>query len=307
MEDKGSHLILRHVRDPTRRRKAEDVLVGRTLNDLEAAKVLIGNFAAGAKMTTIRWELYADFPLQTQLASGRFDYGDLLGGLTPDHAKFLAANNVRPSGDWDFDAILLTHRCGLCHRVYDTKSVIYDPRLPCESCGVMPTQDAATQVIEALLLGYRLRFDRFSILNSQGDETCLQYFLDPIPNTIVCWLLTTKYTVEKTTGNDSFPNLQPWLDLAKQRSVFGFTVSDFLRDHLVQVLASSGQDWSVMVHAWQQIGRAFQRDCRCTDNAAINPALLHDHVRVLVSDHFPNLVNQIILEHGLQPLSRKDI
>src|SRR3989344_3953395 len=103
VEEKSGFWILRYVPDPKRERKREDWLVSQISPDLTAAKILIGNYAAGCALTAVRWELYGDFELHDRLAFGRFDGRDLLGDASEVTLHRCEANGVTPRGSWDFD------------------------------------------------------------------------------------------------------------------------------------------------------------------------------------------------------------
>ena len=133
IEENRGQIILRCVKKLDRQRKNEDQLVGRTKGNIDIVKVMIGNFASGCNMTMACWELYADFELSKLIDTGRFDHFDLLPNF--NSMEDLARHGVVISGDWDFDNVILMHKCPSCGGAFNRSSVIYIPEHNCEKCG----------------------------------------------------------------------------------------------------------------------------------------------------------------------------
>lgn len=99
--------------------------------DLDVLRLAIAARFSEKLMTGIRWELYSDFACREFVAQGRFDHIDLLDGANLGLIRMQAAlgNLTLPSceEDWDFDAILITHRCRTCRRIFGRESLAFSP------------------------------------------------------------------------------------------------------------------------------------------------------------------------------------
>ncbi len=298
METCGEHAIVRHVRDLKRASKARDAIVGKTLNDRIAARILIGNFVAGCKMTTVRWELYGDFELTALLAKGRFDPRDLLGETTREELAAFALRGVVPIGDWDFDAFIPMHQCPSCRGIASAKFVLYVPRLRCETCGREATWDEQQHVIEKIMVGYRERLRRIATHPAEGraGEFEIQHFADPIPNSVMCWVLERSSKNLLVAIRELFSeSWQPTLEQMYRRCFFalltvGITEKAFWR-YLARVdRAVAGP---ILANSLRKVGEALRFPGK------------RDHVENLVIEHgigvargfVPALVNRIILRH----------
>jgi hypothetical protein len=114
-------------------------VVGTTDNDPIAARLLVANSRAGRCMTSIRWELYGDRKCEDLLDMGRFDQWDLLKDISPEQMEQLAARNIVPHGNWDFDKLLWERTCSICgakvmvnYHIFSIDSVV------CAGCGNRP-------------------------------------------------------------------------------------------------------------------------------------------------------------------------
>ncbi len=114
-------------------------LVGKTLNDPDAAKILIANWRAGRLCTSVRWELYADRECEDLLDMGRFDQWDLLSGISEEKLQTLAARGVAPAGDWDFDKMLWGKKCSICGKQVSVNFHLYSiDSVVCAECHNRP-------------------------------------------------------------------------------------------------------------------------------------------------------------------------
>lgn len=155
IEKKYGKFIVRCVKTLTRQSKGEDLLIGTTIDDLDAVRLLIVNRVAGQILTGIRWEAYDDFALTSLLISGRYDLFDLAGGMPRDKLVTLARQGLSvPTKieEWDFDGLLVFHRCprcqGLCSRDLLT---FYPEYFNCEQCGREPfTPTACMRMAESI-------------------------------------------------------------------------------------------------------------------------------------------------------------
>ena len=83
-------------------------------NDIDAARIAIGNNLSDYYMAGIRWELYEDPDGEELIEMGRLDQWDLLKGITGDKLALLAKQGVRPVGNWDFQGFLWPRVCSVC-------------------------------------------------------------------------------------------------------------------------------------------------------------------------------------------------
>jgi hypothetical protein len=233
VEERWGQTILRQVLDPKRTLKREDKLISmvRSVLDLDVVLLAIAASSVGQILTGVRWEVYRDFACTELLAMGRFDHIDLLGAIEPAKLRALIASgvvtcNLHPD-DWDFDGILLTHRCPKCQRAYGKDILAFLPGwMECQHCGFsgMHQQHVAADVARALL--GRLTRETAGILSAAEptSETLLvpTYFLDIHATPLLHWLIT-----HFTSG---LP-LRDW----KEREVFaddahgGFTINRIYR------------------------------------------------------------------------------
>jgi hypothetical protein len=114
-------------------------IVGATLDDPDAARILLGNVHASCYLTSIRWELYGDRGCEEFINMGRFDQWDLLKGIPSEKLGELSKRSVVPMGDWDFDKLLWGTPCAVCgtevvvnYHLYSIDSVV------CAECGNRP-------------------------------------------------------------------------------------------------------------------------------------------------------------------------
>jgi hypothetical protein len=115
-------------------------MVGQTLNNPHAAKILIGNWKAGCYMSeSIRWELYGDRTCDDFIGYGRFDQWDLLAGLSAIDFSALAAQGCTPQGNWDFYHCFLTKQCTFCNAEVTVNYYLYNiDSAVCATCGNRP-------------------------------------------------------------------------------------------------------------------------------------------------------------------------
>jgi hypothetical protein len=294
MERRNSSVIVRHVRDLKRTAKAGDTIIGKIVDQPTAVRILIGNFIAGAKMTTVRWELYGNFELTVPVATGRFDPRDLLGEATREELAALAAQGIVPAGDWDFDAFIPLHQCPSCRGVANAKFVLYVSSLPCERCSREATMDESKDVVKKLMVGYQERLRRIAILPTEGrtEEFGIQSFVDPIPNSVMCWLLARSSDI--LNAREQFGvEYHYMVQEMYQRSLFTFLTSEKIEEsfHRYLVRLERGS-WKILVRVLRRVGEAFrdpygdQRTGMLKTEIQLGCALV------------PQLVNHIILHHA---------
>lgn len=89
-------------------------VVGRTLNDEDAVRILIGNALSGAWMSSITWELYNGRTRDELVDMERTDQWGLLAPIDPDKFEFLKGKGIKPQGNWDFYRLLWRKKCHIC-------------------------------------------------------------------------------------------------------------------------------------------------------------------------------------------------
>lgn len=255
LEEQRGQLILRHVRNLSRKRKGEDYLVGRAGNNLDAVRVAIGNFTAGASMTTICWELFADFGLTKLIEFGRFDFRDLL----PDIESFadIAKKGIQLIGDWDFDSIFLSHQCPNCYGVYNRESVIYIPYFECEKCGKVPTLNQGYTVVNRMLNKFRQR-QTIAVhpRRKNSDRFAVQRFVDPLPNSIIYWWIMSQMAEAIDDPRSRLEARQQLILQAVYRiSLFKFMTIPSVREFFQRYLEEIGEgDWELFLGQMSKFG-----------------------------------------------------
>ena len=313
IEEKNGRAIIRQVKNLRHERKFEDAVVGMTINDLPAIKVLIGNFASGCKLTIARLEIYRDFALSELIEQGRFDYQDLAGDVSLDERKSLIQRGVYPKGDWDFDGILLTHRCPLCGGVFDRTSVLYVSRKPCESCGVETPLGKSRDIIMELISQVRWKRQRITEhwTPSPSGEAGIQHFIDPVANSVAFW------PIEQLECNLNFQSVFDWFggcfDNFKSlydQSLFRLIVRPELEDIFTACVrkATNGHG-EVLVKAIVRVSEQFsplwlEEQKKNPGNPKIKQ--MHLDMRVAV-ETLPILINELILNYRkLNKTERKE-
>jgi hypothetical protein len=294
VEQKVGGLIIRHVRDLNRVRKSDDQLVGRTINDLAAVRIMIGNFVAGCKLTTTRWEIYGDFELTQRLEMGRFDIRDLFGDIDAEKVEMLTQQGICPSGDWDFDGIVLMHRCPLCGKLFDKKSVLYVSRKKCESCGQVPTRDDTLRIVKHLMLGFRAKQERLAVHQvGTQEEFHVQYFTDPLPNSVTYWAVENGPGT--AGGEDLFDQqFREWFRQCYNHSLFKALTCDALRQHLLENLTADEDDdkWAIPISCIRRIGEKLGMMGSTLD------LTLEELDHKVVTVGLPEFINFLIRRHG---------
>lgn len=312
VEEKGGQAIVRQVKNLRRERKFEDAVVGITTNDLPAIKVLIGNFSSGCKLTIARWEIYRDFMLSECVAQGRFDYQDLVGDVPLDERKSLIQRGIYPKGDWDFDGILLTHRCPLCRGVFDRMSVLYVSRKKCESCGVETPLKHSHGIIMELIS--RVQWKRQRIVEhwnaSPTGESGIQDFIDPVANSVAFW------PIEHLECNLNFQSVFDWFNgcfdefkVLYDQSMFRLIVRPELEKILTTLVGkATGGHGEVLVKSLVRVSEQFSP--LWLEKQKKNPGSkelkqMHSDMSMAVKV-LPLLINELILNHRKLNIERKE-
>lgn len=303
-EEKNGRAIVRLAPNMARKSKSDDKLIGITVDDLSAMKILIGNFAAGCKLSTTRWELYADFELTAMLDMGRFDGFDLFEDLDRNKALSLARQGVVPTGDWDFDAIMTIHQCPNCHQIFDRTSVLYRPLRPCETCG--KEQDFAQQlvIIRGLLADSESASQRLGQTHSvRGlrDQFPIQCYLNPTANSVSYWAICAMLAMNKSFNEFAGT-------LGKQyrvfRDLFNYSLfrlmtmnqklnfQEYFRQCIEQ---TSGNDGVMFVASLKRVSEALAFPGEFS--AKMDSVWLRDLDVRMVRDFLPDIINGIILNH----------
>ncbi len=311
-ETKGNKAIVRLVSDLNRKGKASDKLVGITIDDLSAVKVLIGNFAAGCKLSTVRWELYADFDLSVLLDMGRFDSFDLFEGLDRDKAQSLVRQGIVPTGDWDFDAIITMHQCPKCHQIFDRTSVLYRPLRSCETCGKEQTFAEQRVIVLKLLTNSKTALRRLGqthFVRDQREQLPIQHYLDPIANSVSYWAICDTLASNKPLG-EFMATLSGQYEQFRElfnRSLFRLmTVSDTqnFQEYFRQCIEqTSGNDGIMFVASLKRLSEALAFPDKFS--ASADSAWLRDLDIKMIRDFLPDIINEIILNHKTIKLTKR--
>lgn len=313
VEEKGGQAIVRQVKNLRCERKSEDLVVGITVNDLPAIKVLIGNFASGCKLTIARWEIYRDFTLSECIAQGRFDYQDLAGDVSLDERKSLIQRGIHPKGDWDFDGIILTHRCPLCGGVFDRTSVLYVSHKPCESCGVETPLNRSHGIIMELISQVQWKKQRITEhwIPSPSGESGVQHFIDPVANSIAFW------PIEQLECNLNFQSVFDWFpgcfDDFKElynQSLMRLITNGYLEKVLVKLVHRiNNRQGDLLIKSLVRVSEQFsllwwEKQKKNPGSAEIKQ--MHSDMRTTV-EVLPVLINELILNHQkLNKTERKE-
>jgi RNase P subunit RPR2 len=314
MEQKNGKTIIRLVKNIGRKSKTDDTLVGITLDDISAVKIIIGNFASGCRLSTIRWELYADFDLSVLLDMGRFDSFDLFEGLDREKALFLVRQGVSPSGSWDFDAIIEMHQCPNCRQIFDRTSILYRPLITCESCGKEPSFAQHREIIRHLLRDFGCALEKLGqphhIRNSDG-QFPLQYYLDPVANSVVYWAIVVMLAKNKTL-RDFQEILEGQYQLFKDlysRSLFQLMMVDermHIQKYFRQCIKQVGEgDGILLVLSLRRLGEAIMYP----DNHPVprESWWLRDLDVRMAQYAIPTIINKIILNHKTIKITERKI
>lgn len=293
VDSQKGQLVLRHVRDIRRQRRIQDHLVTRVPHDQDLVRIAIGNFAEGCNTTPIRWELYSDFELTQQIDYGRFDHRDLL----PEFAdpKELMTRSVHPVGDWDFDNILLTHKCVYCRGIFNPESVIYTQRERCSRCDKSPDHLEAKLMIQKMLGKYARRFQVISThrVNEETNEFPLQGFIDPTANAVLYWWVLNVGARSLASG-DLGDNYKPFLELLHQGSLFNAMTVQWLRDRLEEHLYKI--DGTNDRYRWSVFLSQVSKWSRVLDGNETSDAIFGTD-RTFVEQILPDFINRVILSH----------
>ena len=303
-EEKRGRAIVRHVRDPERQRKSEDQVIGMTVPDINAVRILIGNFTDSMPLSTVRWELYQDFDLTELNSMGRFDHIDLLSELDQATGKALQSQGIIPYGHWDFDQILLTHLCPLCGKIYDRRFLIYVPHLRCESCSQIIPFGRTISTAHDLVKRHLMKTEKVTILPVPGigNQVSIQDFIDPAANSFAYWLTTKEqgggiyaFTVSSRNPTIDHGFTDNWMSFY-YRSLFHLMKNELVRDAFNRHLETIGfkeDEFALTAGAMHTIARLieggenappakeFEWFCRSSD---------------LVQHHLPTMINKIILK-----------
>lgn len=114
-------------------------LVGKTLNDPAAVKILIANSRVNHYMSSIRWEIYTDRHCDNLMDMGRYDQWDFLLGIEPQQLRQLKLKGVVPTGNWDFDRHMWTRQCEICNENVVVNMALFNiDSVVCAKCGNRP-------------------------------------------------------------------------------------------------------------------------------------------------------------------------
>lgn len=299
-----------HVRDVKNRDHPNDHLVGRTVNDDDAVCVTIGNWAAGCKMSNVRWEIYEDKDLCESPWVGRFDYFDLAAGIETEKRRWLASQDVQISGDWDFDCVIRMHICPNCGKAFNRQSILYLPDEPCDKCGKAPSADDSKRTITSLMSAFAHSLEKITLFPADnGDaEFPIQYLIDPIPNSVVYWLLTSCH------GGYCHPNTQllfgelsgkggyhQHFEIALSRTLFNFVAVDAIRVLLSEYMRDRcGTTPDIVLSCWRTVGEALRTPEEVYKEKRNTDPHYGDRVDTAVRavrNYFPALINEIVLQH----------
>ncbi len=146
-ESRWGRTIVRQVTNLNRTKNQEDRLLATIPGkpDVDLIKLVIANSSPHQILTGVAWELYDTFKLETPVASGRFDHMDLLP-RDQDQMERLLVQRVVPVNSqedaWDFDGLLLTHRCYKCRQIFGHDCLVYDQHFMACPCGYkLATED----------------------------------------------------------------------------------------------------------------------------------------------------------------------
>lgn len=203
IEEKFGKLFIRHVKDLKRQKKSDDILVNRCINDINAVKIIIGNYAADCDTSIMCWELYSDFELTNLLEEGRFDHLDLLSGIQDNNEILMLSNSgVIPSRDWDFDNILLMHKCPYCGGVYNRNFILFKTNIRCENCQrEIKLEHGVTVIKKMIQKAYNAQTKLYSHFHDvkNKDEFAIQYYVNPMVNSVICWILFNNHLTDNKT------------------------------------------------------------------------------------------------------------
>ncbi len=114
-------------------------IVGKTLNDPDAAKLLIANSRAGSWLTGARWELYADRQCEDLIDMGRYDQWSFLAGIDEGKLESLKTRGIAPTGNWDFDHMFWSTNCNVCGASVSINMHLYNiDSVTCQKCANRP-------------------------------------------------------------------------------------------------------------------------------------------------------------------------
>ncbi len=132
----GKTAIVRFLYDFEGKRQQ---VVGKTLNDPDAVKLLIANSRAGSFLTSIRWELYADRQCEDLIDMGRYDQWDFLSGIDESKLESLKTRGITPTGNWDFDNMFWPKNCNVCGASVSVNFHLYNiDSVTCQKCANRP-------------------------------------------------------------------------------------------------------------------------------------------------------------------------
>lgn len=302
-EERMGKAVVRHVKNVERTQKSEDTLVGMTEKNIEAVKILIGNFVAGYKLSTIRWELYNDFALTDLAVQGRFDHVDLTGSLSAGDERELEDVGVVRTGDWDFDGIVATHICPLCRKIFDRSSFIYVPYRACETCGRVPTLDQSIDIVRKLLVGeqYGHKFEvhfvkKIHTLPQSGkaivldDAEELHNYLDPIPNSVMLWILKHVGTCTFTDALGWFEATAKELHTLYNRSLFRYVLVREVKENFRSQLENITEtDCGIFTNAFVRVAERL-------DPGSMNEKSIGFEAEMVLKA-LPDVFNRLILNN----------
>lgn len=228
IEEKFGRFFIRQVTNLKREKKSEDVLIGKCIKDINAVKIIIGNLAIDCNTTLACWEIYDDFELSSLVEKGRFDHLDLLSGVKDEKQQVeLAEQGFMPASNWDFDNIILMHRCPFCGDIYNRNFVLFRDNIRCEGCeeliGINHGQSVIKKLISNVFNGQQ-RLKKHVQKHSE-QKTMVHYYIDPLANSVISWILLN------TNLND--PNLLHEFDFAYEEgilhSIFRLSLFNLLR------------------------------------------------------------------------------
>jgi hypothetical protein len=291
-------VLLRHVTNLKRQRKIDDHFVAALPAGQESPKVVlpivIGNFAHDCSLSTVRWELYDDFELTSLAVCGRFDQRDL---LPLEGSEGLS---VQPVGNWDFDSLRLMHTCEHCRKLYNLRSIIYIPNLPCNHCGQC-AKDVGRTVAQRLLQKWMHREATIAVhpcTTMDTEEFPIQYFVDPLSNSFVYWWLIAMGMPFAVITDVFGPLGQAAIQRIYRQSLFKYlaiaNVRYYLQNYLEQVKPEGETDWIIFSGMWMRIAESLEAPFRQPQSET---SWLNQQAIEAAKTFLPQFINYLILRH----------
>jgi len=246
-------------------------------------------------MTNTCWELYSDFKLTSLLSTGRFDFKDLINN---ENTYSIAESKL--SGEWDFDSIVLTHKCPYCkHLAYNTKSVLYLPHAKCDNCGLGPDFTQARNVIVELIRRFKYK-QEYIVTYEKNNCSDIQAFVDPLVNSVIYWWLSEVGFVNLSAINSDIPaDFNVYLRQIFNNSLFKLLTVSGIQKYFKKYLNDIDEKkWGFLITEISILGDLLNGN-RLTEETNLMTA----EASISIKHELPKLINNIILknntkEHG---------